>query len=274
MTHQLRDEIHIELNNLLNRKNIHRLMHVNDRHIFGIPSFNCHVYEKMKNQSLALRKLRKRTRDFSICTSHCINRCLALHGAIDNEEVEVMACLYVALYNLCRLQRHWRALLRYKILSFVGIPRHRYIRYLFTEGEDSNMLFASRHFDSLRTYGQKNVQFIYPVGMTQSVSQSDIRRKCVDIILKGRSDMKPTTSYIIIKKRTPTFAEKRKRSHTRGFAKLRYMCIRNVYSSINAIWSMKYWYLTRNMINCIDTDYVIETCSIFLMLIFYLNKID
>ena len=262
------------------------LVDIDDESITGKPILNCHMFRVKKDKSklimlkkkkCALKILKIRTDDISWGITFCLNHCITLlEEAIKPNQVEVITSLKVALIGLCKVQRIWRAILRYKILCFMHLLDNDDVeRYLFDDTDNCRFLFTNKHIVNLKRYTTVPIDFNFHD--TGDISyKSDIHKQSVEWIMNGlseemqyisaetktvtmtqcsplaihskyRANETPNKSeYICTPLALPKFQHYTKKIHPRKYAKIRYRFIQNLYAAIEAFWSAKYWYVAKN----------------------------
>ena len=251
MSLEVNNDIIQELHEAL-KENSYKMQDCVDNNITGEPIFNCEVFTAKEDMSkllsmrkrLSLRKFRQKVKPVSRAVSFCLIRCISLTETLSPDEEEVNKCLRLTLLSLCKVQRLWRALLRYKIFSFMGIPKYHSMAYLFKENENSSSLFNDKDVQKLLNNSRRCVHFLFRDKPAEATLENDTHQKCVDWIVNGPAEnVTNAMDYISVQLRFPSFQQYRKYSRPKTYAKLKYRFVRNLYLAIEAIWSAKSWYV-------------------------------
>ena len=230
---------------------------IDDESITGKPILNCYMFrvEKdkskliiRKKKSWALKNLGIRAEDISWGITFCLNHCITLlEEAIIPNQVEVITSLKAALIGLCKVQRLWRAILRYKIFCFMRLSDENHFKgYLFDDTDNCRFLFTNKDIENLKRYPTVPMDFTFHDPGDISY-KSDIHKKSVEWIMNGLSEETPNKSeYICTPLALPTFQHYAKKIRPRKYAKLRYRFTRHLCAAIEAFWSVKFWYMSKN----------------------------
>ena len=230
---------------------------IDDESITGKPILNCNTFyvrkDKSKSRLIFLRKknwpLQKIgiwAEDISWAITFCLNHCITLLEAMKPNQVEITTSLKASLIGLCQVQRLWRAILKYKILCFMHVSDHKSKRYLFDDTDNCRFLFTNKDIENLKRDPRVSSHFKFHDPGEISY-KSDIHKKSVEWIMNGSSEETPNKmEYICTPLAWPTFKQYAKNIYPKKYAKIRYRFIRNIFVAIEAFWSVKFWYISKN----------------------------